>query len=97
MAIRSTAIGSVAAGGELWGFVPPEFYGNFKRLRDNTQQINFPNVTAAGAAPKPYGIDGRHHCVQRHHDHLDLRHHEAWRTRSVCVQRFEQPTPATLR
>ena len=55
---QSTAIGSVAAGGELWGFVPPEFYGNFKRLRDNTQQINFPNVTAAGAAPKPYGIDG---------------------------------------
>ncbi len=48
----------VAAGGELWGFVPHEFYGQFQRLRTNTPQINFPNVISAGAKPKPYGIDG---------------------------------------
>jgi type IV pilus assembly protein PilY1 len=47
-----------APGSELWGFVPPEFYGQFKRLRDNSLQIDFPNVTAPDAAPKPYGIDG---------------------------------------
>jgi type IV pilus assembly protein PilY1 len=49
---------TTAPGGELWGFVPPEFYGQFKRLRDNSVQIDFPNVAAADAAPKPYGIDG---------------------------------------
>jgi type IV pilus assembly protein PilY1 len=38
--------------------MPPEFYGHIKRLRDNTAPISFPNVTAAGALPKPYGIDG---------------------------------------
>jgi type IV pilus assembly protein PilY1 len=51
-------IGSTPPGGELWGFVPPEFYGKFKRLRDNTVQIKFPYVTATDAEPKPYAIDG---------------------------------------
>lgn len=55
---HTDSIGSTVPGGELWGFVPPEFYGQFKRLRDNTVQINLPNVTSLGAAPKPYGIDG---------------------------------------
>lgn len=55
---QSASIGSVSAGSELWGFVPPEFYGNIKRIRDNTTQINFPNITTPGATPKPYGIDG---------------------------------------
>ena len=55
---QSAAIGTAAAGNELWGFVPPEFYPHIKRIRDNTTQISFPNVTSAGAAPKPYGIDG---------------------------------------
>jgi type IV pilus assembly protein PilY1 len=51
-------IGSTPPGGELWGFVPPEFNGQFKRLRDNSVQIDFPNVSATGALPKPYAIDG---------------------------------------
>ncbi|HEY0680792.1 MAG TPA: PilC/PilY family type IV pilus protein [Steroidobacter sp.] len=54
----SASIGTVPAGGELWGFVPPEFYSHIKRLRDNTAQISFPYVTSVGAAPKPYAIDG---------------------------------------
>lgn len=55
---QSDAIGSVQPGEELWGFVPPEFYPHIKRLRDNTVQINFPNIVATNALPKPYAIDG---------------------------------------
>ncbi len=51
-------IGSVAPGAELWAFMPPNFYGQIKRIRDNTTQINFPNITTPGALPKPYGVDG---------------------------------------
>ncbi|WP_257014748.1 pilus assembly protein [Variovorax sp. YR752] len=57
---RDTAIGSAAAGDELWSFVPPEFYGSLKRLYDNSTRINFPNlpVSTGSLAPKPYGMDG---------------------------------------
>lgn len=55
---RSTAIGSVAAGDELWSFIAPEFYGSIKRLRDNTVPIKFKGSTTVGAQPKPYGFDG---------------------------------------
>jgi type IV pilus assembly protein PilY1 len=59
---RSTSIGSVPPGAELWGFVPPEFYGQFKRLRDNTTQISFPLVASIppppASLPKPYAMDG---------------------------------------
>lgn len=57
---RTTSNGSVAAGGELWAFIPPEFYGNIKRLRDNTTTISYPGNTAVSPAPQPkaYGVDG---------------------------------------
>jgi hypothetical protein len=55
---RTDAIGSVSAGEELWSFMPPEFYGNIKRLYENTVQINFANVTDPAALPTPYGMDG---------------------------------------
>jgi type IV pilus assembly protein PilY1 len=55
---REDSIGTAAAGSELWAFMPPEFYPHIKRLRENTVQISFPNIAAAGALPKPYGIDG---------------------------------------
>lgn len=57
---RTTSNGSVAAGGELWAFIPPEFYGNIKRLRDNTTTISYPGNTTVSPAPQPkaYGIDG---------------------------------------
>lgn len=57
---RSAAYGSTAAGAELWAFMPPEFFGNIKRLRSNTQLVSVtPQVggTVSGAA-KPYAIDG---------------------------------------
>jgi type IV pilus assembly protein PilY1 len=52
------AVAGIAPGGEVWGFLPPEFYGHIKRLRDNTMQVSFPNITHSATAPKPYGIDG---------------------------------------
>jgi type IV pilus assembly protein PilY1 len=55
---RSDAIGTVAAGSEMWAFMPPEFYPYIKRIRDNTTQIDFPGNTATPRSPKDYGIDG---------------------------------------
>ena len=51
---------TVAAGGELWSFVAPEFYANIIRLRDNTVPIKFygTTVTSPTPLPKAYGIDG---------------------------------------
>jgi type IV pilus assembly protein PilY1 len=55
---QTGSLGTVAPGGELWSFVPPEFYGKIQRLYNNSPQISYPNVTASDAQPKPYGIDG---------------------------------------
>jgi type IV pilus assembly protein PilY1 len=57
---RSTAIGSVAAGQELWAFVAPEFFGNIKRLRENVVSISYTGSTTTSPVPqpKPYGLDG---------------------------------------
>lgn len=57
---RANDVGTFGAGNELWSFVAPEFYGNIKRLRDNTIPISF---TGSPAPPpdresKPYGFDG---------------------------------------
>lgn len=41
----------VAAGDEAWAFVPPEFYGNYKRLYSNSPGISSTNR-------KGYGMDG---------------------------------------
>lgn len=56
---RITSAGnSYDAGEELWSFMPPEFYGSIKRLRDNTQPISYPNTPSPTATAKSYGIDG---------------------------------------
>ncbi|AYC34328.1 pilus assembly protein PilY [Pseudomonas cavernae] len=57
---RSSSIGSVTAGKEFWSFIPPEFYGNIKRIRDNTTTISYPGHTTGTPTPQPkaYGIDG---------------------------------------
>ncbi len=57
---RSVSIGSVAAGKEMWAFMPPEFHSQVKRLRDNSTQINFQGnpTTVPAPLPKPYGMDG---------------------------------------
>jgi type IV pilus assembly protein PilY1 len=57
---RSAAIGSFAAGDEIWSFVAPEFYGSIKRLRDNTVPISFTGSPPPPPTrePKTYGFDG---------------------------------------
>jgi len=57
---RSNAVGTFGAGNELWSFVPPEFYGNIKRLRDNSIPISFTGSPPPppDREPKPYGFDG---------------------------------------
>jgi len=50
---------TVPAGGELWSFVPPEFFEHIKRLRENIVPINFTGaLNPETREPKPYGIDG---------------------------------------
>jgi len=46
------------AGDEIWSFMPPEFYGSIKRLRDNTIPISYPTSGVATAQAKNYAIDG---------------------------------------
>jgi type IV pilus assembly protein PilY1 len=55
---RTAAIGSVPAGGELWGLVFPEHYGKFNRLRTNSPELKFPSTTLPTALPKDYFADG---------------------------------------
>ena len=55
--------GSVGPGYEFWSFMPPEFYGSIKRLRDNTPNVIFPaSGPTAGegvkGTAKDYGMDG---------------------------------------
>jgi type IV pilus assembly protein PilY1 len=48
-----------SAGNELWTFVPQEFFGRFKRLRDNLPEIRFPSTPpSANAMPRDYMVDG---------------------------------------
>ncbi len=44
------------AGQELWGFVPAEFLGKLKRLRDNSPLLQMP-TTPAGIVPAPQRKD----------------------------------------
>jgi type IV pilus assembly protein PilY1 len=55
---RSSTIGSVPAGRELWSFVPPEFFKQIKRIRENDTQYKFFGNDDVDAKPKPYGLDG---------------------------------------
>lgn len=52
--------GNRDGGAERWSFIPTEFYGSIKRLRDNTIPISYKGspLAAASTLPKPYGFDG---------------------------------------
>lgn len=53
---QTAAIGSVPAGGELWGLVLPEHFGKLKRQRENTPNIHFPADNTTNV--KDYFVDG---------------------------------------
>lgn len=53
---RTASSRGYAAGAEMWSFMPPEFYGKIKRLRDETPSVSY--FGGAGGEPKDYGFDG---------------------------------------
>lgn len=60
---RAASNGAVLAGEEYWSFIPPEFFGNIKRIRLNdgsvdAPYISYPGTIRANVAAKPYGMDG---------------------------------------
>jgi type IV pilus assembly protein PilY1 len=58
---QTAAIGSVPAGGEMWGFIPTEFYGNLKRMYLNSPVIKLQSTSTAilpTPQPKNYFFDG---------------------------------------
>ncbi|MBA3773870.1 MAG: pilus assembly protein PilY [Ramlibacter sp.] len=55
---RTDAIGSVAAGAELWSFAPPEFLAKFGRLRSQSPVTYYLNTPVTSATTKDYAIDG---------------------------------------
>ncbi len=64
-----------ASGSELWSFMPPEFYGQIKRIRDNKIQISYPNITTGNPLPKPCGMDGAVTAIRERQQYRDLRNH----------------------
>ncbi|CAJ0681506.1 pilus assembly protein [Ralstonia mannitolilytica] len=49
---KTTGINGVRPGGELWGFIPPEFIGKLSRLYANSPEIKL-STTPAGITPTP--------------------------------------------
>ncbi len=59
--LNNVAVGGVSPGGEIWSFMPPEFYAYIDVLRKNVEELKFPassSPAGAGMIAKPYGIDG---------------------------------------
>ncbi|MBP0620083.1 pilus assembly protein [Cupriavidus consociatus] len=56
---QTIGIGGVRPGGELWGFIPPEFYSKLGRLYTNTPEVQLSGSPAgSGAKPRDYFFDG---------------------------------------
>lgn len=55
---QTAAIGSVPAGGELWGLVLPDFFSKLNRQRVNSPELKLPSTVLASAQPKDYFVDG---------------------------------------
>jgi len=89
---RSDAFSSVDAGDEFWAFIPPEFFSQIKRLRDNDTQINYlGNATVSPAPlPKPYGMDG---SVTGYKDGSDYYIYAAMRRGGRVLYAFDVTTP----
>jgi type IV pilus assembly protein PilY1 len=64
---QTASIGTVQPGGELWGFIPREFFGKLGRLAYNSPALKLPN-TPNGIIPAPqrkdYFFDGNSSVYQ---------------------------------
>ncbi|UUZ48421.1 hypothetical protein LP420_37455 [Massilia sp. B-10] len=85
-------IASTTPGKELWAFMPPEFFGNIKRLYTNSERINIalPLPQVAHSAPETVRGGRPDHGLQEQHQRLAVRFHAPRRPRPVCVQRDQQ-------
>lgn len=48
----------VPPGGELWSFIPTEFYGSLRRIYENNVQLTLGLAADVDHQPKPYFFDG---------------------------------------
>ncbi len=55
---QTAPIGSVPAGGELWGLVLPEHFAKLNRQRINSPELKLPSTVLPEALPKDYFVDG---------------------------------------
>ena len=55
---QTAAIGTVPAGGEMWGLVLPEHFNEINRQRLASPELKFPGTMLASAQPKDYFVDG---------------------------------------
>lgn len=62
---QTAAIGSVPAGGELWGLVLPEHYNEFNRQRINSPELKLSTTALSSAQPKDYFVDGSASAYQK--------------------------------
>ncbi len=62
---QTAAIGSVPAGGELWGLVLPEHYNELNRQRVNSPELKLSTTTLSTALPKDYFVDGSASAYQK--------------------------------
>jgi len=68
---RTQGIGSVRPGGEIWGFIAPEFFGKLSRLYMNSPEVKL-STTPTGITPTPlprdYFFDGSTTVMQDRRD-----------------------------
>ena len=62
---QTAAIGSVPAGGELWGLILPDHFDQMHRQRLNSPELKFPGTTLATAQAKDYFVDGATGAYQK--------------------------------
>lgn len=91
---QSANFGSVAPGGELWAFMPPEFFGNLKRLRENTPLVSItpPVGEAMSGSAKPYSIDGP---ISAYKDSTHTWIYAAMRRGGRALYAFDVTSPAS--
>lgn len=65
---QTAAIDSTPAGGELWSFIPTEFFGRLQRMHDNSPVLKLAS-TPSGIVPPPqtkdYFVDGSTSVYQK--------------------------------
>ena len=82
---RTADIGTVDAGLEMWAFVPPEFYTQFKRLRDNTTPIDSFGNNFTSPAAQALRRRRRDNRIQERQQPVAVRDAAARRPDDVCL------------